>query len=66
MASILASEQPLAVCVDASTWSKYTGGIVTADSIGCTSSYWNQDHCVQAVGFASIDSDSGYWCVHTT
>ena len=37
---------PLSVCVDASSWQTYTGGVITqcGDQI---------DHCVQATGFST-------------
>jgi len=37
---------PVSVCVDASTWQFYTGGVVTAASCGV-----NIDHCVQVTGW---------------
>lgn len=52
MASYVGATGPLSVCLDASTWSSYTGGILKV----CGSSV---DHCVQAVG---VDTGSdGYW-----
>lgn len=55
MASYVESTGPLSVCLDASTWNSYTGGIMRV----CGSSV---DHCVQAVG---LDSDS-YWKVRNS
>ena len=46
---------PMSVCVDASSWSSYGGGVVGA---GCGQSI---DHCVQAVGF-----NNGYWIVRNS
>ena len=43
MASYVSSTGPLSVCVDASTWNSYTGGVMKV----CGSQI---DHCVQAVG----------------
>merc|ERR1712046_44595 len=55
MASYVESTGPLSVCLDASSWNSYVGGILSA----CGNSV---DHCVQAVG---IDSDS-YWKVRNS
>jgi C1A family cysteine protease len=41
---------PASICVDASSWSSYTGGVVTADNCGD-----NVDHCVQLTGFSTQD-----------
>jgi len=38
---------PLSICVDASSWSSYTGGVVQS----CTQ---NLDHCVQMTGYQSV------------
>jgi len=50
---------PVSVCVDASTWQTYTGGILTScpDSI---------DHCVQLVGYAKYGSNGAYWIVRNS
>ena len=50
---------PLAIGVDAKTWSHYQGGVVVPDSTTCGDSV---DHAVVLVGFGH-DSDSGkkYW-----
>lgn len=47
----VASFGPATVCLDASTWQDYTGGIITAES-GCSSEFLEMNHCVQAVGYA--------------
>jgi cathepsin F/cysteine peptidase B len=44
--SFLQSTGPPSVCVDASSWSSYTGGVLT--TCGC-----NVDHAVQATGISS-------------
>jgi len=44
--SFLQNSGPPSVCVDASSWSSYTGGVLT--SCGC-----NVDHAVQATGISS-------------
>mmetsp|Transcript_36638 Transcript_36638/g.72578 ORF Transcript_36638/g.72578 Transcript_36638/m.72578 type:complete len:331 (+) Transcript_36638:64-1056(+) len=56
MASYVGATGPLSVCVDAETWSSYTGGILSK----CGTSV---DHCVQAVG---IDTAAGYWKVRNS
>lgn len=47
----VATYGPATVCLEASTWQDYTGGIITADS-GCSSGFMDMNHCVQAVGYA--------------
>jgi C1A family cysteine protease len=47
----VATYGPAVVCVDASTWQDYNGGIMTADS-GCSSKFLDVNHCVQVVGYA--------------
>jgi len=57
MTNYVGSTGPLSVCLDASSWSSYTGGIMKA----CGKQV---DHCVQAVGVDS--SSSGYWKVRNS
>jgi C1A family cysteine protease len=57
MASYMQSTGPLSVCVDASSWNSYKGGIMTQ----CGN---RVDHCVQAVGVDA--SSSGYWKVRNS
>ena len=57
MASYVLSTGPLSVCLDASSWNSYTGGIMTV----CGNTV---DHCVQAVG-VNTGSD-GYWIVRNS
>lgn len=57
MANYMLSTGPLSVCLDASSWNSYRGGIMTQ----CGHSV---DHCVQAVG---VDTGSnGYWKVRNS
>jgi C1A family cysteine protease len=57
MANYVLSTGPLSVCLDASSWNSYTGGIMKV----CGQSV---DHCVQAVG---VDTGSnGYWKVRNS
>lgn len=54
----IASFGPASVCLEASTWQDYTGGIITSES-GCTSEFLDMNHCVQVVGYAfTTDSDN--------
>jgi len=57
MASHVKSTGPLSICIDASTWSSYKGGIMSS----CGSSV---NHAVQAVGVD--DSSGGYWKVRNS
>jgi C1A family cysteine protease len=50
---------PVSVCVDASSWSYYQGGVLTS----CTN---NVDHCVQLTGYANYGSSSAYWIVRNS
>jgi len=58
MASYVQSTGPLSVCLDASSWNSYHGGIMTS----CGN---RVDHCVQAVG---VDTSliGGYWKVRNS
>jgi C1A family cysteine protease len=47
---------PLSICIDASDWSTYQGGIVTS----CGT---DVNHCVQVVG---VDTENGYWIVRNS
>jgi C1A family cysteine protease len=57
MASYVKSTGPVSIAIDASTWSTYTGGIMTT----CGTSI---NHAVQAVGVD--DSTGGYWKVRNS
>jgi Papain family cysteine protease len=47
----LATYGPAVVCVDASEWKEYTGGVITSAS-GCSQKFMDVNHCVQVVGYA--------------
>jgi len=49
----------MSVCVDATLWQTYTGGVITASS-GCGTSI---DHAVQATGY---NADGNYWIVRNS
>ncbi len=55
MANYVQTTGPLSVCLDASSWSSYTGGIMST----CGTSV---DHCVQAVG-VDTSASTPYWKV---
>jgi len=57
MATYMKSTGTLSVCIDASNWSSYTGGIMSV----CGTSV---NHAVQAVGVD--DSSNGYWKVRNS
>jgi cathepsin F/cysteine peptidase B len=50
---------PVSVCVDASSWSSYQGGILTS----CGNSV---DHCVQLTGYANYGQSNAYWIVRNS
>jgi Papain family cysteine protease/Cathepsin propeptide inhibitor domain (I29) len=54
----LASYGPATVCLDASVWQDYDGGIITSSS-GCSSKFLAMNHCVQVVGYAYNDGSGG-------
>jgi len=59
MGSAVCSSSPLSICVDASTWQNYRGGIVTSN---CGTQL---DHCVQAVGLVQ-NGNPPYWIVRNS
>jgi cathepsin F len=50
---------PVSVCVDASSWQYYNGGVLTS----CGSSV---DHCVQLTGYYNYNQDNAYWNVRNS
>jgi len=50
---------PVSVCVDASSWQTYTGGVLSQ----CGTSV---DHCVQLVGYANYGQTGAYWIVRNS
>jgi len=50
---------PVSVCVDASSWQNYNGGVLTS----CGTSV---DHCVQLVGYANYGESGAYWIVRNS
>jgi len=58
MASFLAANSPMSIIVDASRWSFYKSGILTAAQCG-----HSLDHAVQAIGY---DTGAGFWIVRNS
>jgi len=50
---------PVSVCVDASSWQNYNGGVLTS----CGSEV---DHCVQLTGYANYGESGAYWIVRNS
>jgi len=55
----LSTAGPVSVCVDASSWQTYTGGVLSS----CGN---NVDHCVQATGYANYGQAGAYWIVRNS
>ena len=53
----VASHGPATVCLEASLWQDYAGGVLTAD-VGCSSKFLDMNHCVQVVGYAFATTDT--------
>jgi len=58
----LATYGPASVCVDASRWNLYTGGVMTLAGCGGYA-YSDLDHCVQLTGY---NSAGNYWLVRNS
>jgi len=56
----LATTSPFSICVDASRWSSYRGGVMTANQCGR-----NIDHCVQLVGYDETGAQK-FWIVRNS
>jgi C1A family cysteine protease len=61
MLSYIQQTGPLSICVDASTWSSYTGGVITCSSCG-----QQLDHCVQLTGYDANVSGTKAWIVRNS
>lgn len=53
----VATYGPAVVCVDASDWQDYAGGILSSAS-GCSAEYLDVNHCVQVVGYAFAEASN--------
>jgi len=60
MAAFMAANGPTSVCLAASVWSDYSGGIMTAQQCGD-----EVDHCVLIVGYDTTNSPP-YWIVRNS
>jgi len=60
MASWLAQYGPVSICVDASSWNDYGGGVMSASQCGNSI-----DHCVLAVGYDTT-ANPPYWIVRNS
>jgi Papain family cysteine protease len=50
------------VCIEASLWQDYGGGIITS-ALGCGQEFLQMNHCVQVVGYAfTTSADSASDC----
>jgi len=54
-----ASGGPVSVCLDASGWQSYTGGILTS----CGD---QMDHCVQLIGYRNYGESGAFWIVRNS
>jgi cysteine peptidase B len=54
-----ASGGPVSVCVDASSWQDYSGGVLST----CGE---DVDHCVQLTGYANYGQTGSYWIVRNS
>lgn len=61
LASNLATYGPVSICLDASSWNDYTGGVMTLSGCGGYA-YSDVDHCVQLVGY-NAGATNPYWLV---
>jgi C1A family cysteine protease len=55
----LSTSGPASICVDASSWQTYSGGVLT----DCGS---DVDHCVQLTGYANYNKQGAYWIVRNS
>jgi C1A family cysteine protease len=69
LAQQLMTHGPISICVDASPWQTYTGGILKS-AAQCPGGQMDLDHCVQLVGFNTEKKDDGtetsYWIVRNS
>lgn len=59
LANALAQVGPMSICIDATPWQDYTGGVMSS---GCPGAANDLDHCVQLVGYDTSASPP-YWIV---
>jgi len=58
----LAASGPFSICLDASPWQDYSGGVMKT---GCPHAYADMDHCVQMVGY-NMEASTPYWIVRNS
>jgi len=64
LADTLSTVAPVSICVNAEPWQDYSSGVLKGDS--CKGGYYALDHCVQLIGYDSIDGSNGYWIVRNS
>jgi len=64
LAANLAESGPISICLDATAFQTYTGGILRDSSL-CSQAYTSIDHCVQLVGLQTSGADT-YWIVRNS
>ena len=64
LAENVATYGPASICLDASRWNLYTGGVMTVSGCGGYA-YSDVDHCVQLVGYNNA-VDTPYWIVRNS
>jgi len=57
----LVTVSPLSICVDASRWYLYQGGVISASQCGNSI-----DHCVQLIGYDQTTAGGGAWKVRNS
>ena len=62
LANNIAEYGPASICVNAASWTSYTGGVLTQAACGGYA-YNDLDHCVQLTGY---NADEGYWIVRNS
>lgn len=55
------STGPLSICIDATIWSNYVSGVISASECGT-----EVNHCVQVTGINLSDETSPYWIVRNS
>jgi len=61
MASYLQTTAPYSICVDASSWQFYSGGVIKKGNCGR-----EIDHCVMVTGFGTASDGTAYWTVRNS
>eukprot|EP01006_Ploeotia_vitrea_P041923 TRINITY_DN66587_c0_g5_i1.p1 TRINITY_DN66587_c0_g5~~TRINITY_DN66587_c0_g5_i1.p1 ORF type:complete len:362 (-),score=198.70 TRINITY_DN66587_c0_g5_i1:88-1173(-) len=62
MARNIAAVGPASICVDASSWQDYSGGVYSGP---CSHDAMDLDHCVQVVGY-NKEASTPYWIVRNS